>query len=32
MLKTAKKLFTITYFISVGAGALNSKFEALNKN
>jgi hypothetical protein len=31
MLKTAKKLFTITSFTSGGGGSLNSKFEAQYK-
>jgi len=31
MLKTTKKLFTITSFTSGGHGTLNSKFEAQNK-
>jgi len=30
MLKTVKKLFTITSFITGGYGANNSKFEAQN--
>lgn len=31
MLKTPKKLFTITSVASGGSGAINSKFEAQNK-
>jgi len=31
MLKTAKKLFTITSFTTGGYGGINSKFEAQNK-
>jgi hypothetical protein len=32
LLKTTKKMFTITSFTSGGGGALNSKFEAQNRN
>lgn len=32
MLKTVKKLFTITSFITGAHGAIFSKFEAQNKN
>jgi len=31
MLKTTKKLFTITSFTTGGYGSINSKFEAQNK-